>query len=83
MSYVELKNITKIYPNAAAPVLGPIDRTFDKGQFVTLLGPSGCGKSTLNRGNPAFSAYLRSCTDLGYRGAATPRCCAAMPGFCP
>lgn len=49
MAYVELNNITKVYPHAAAPVLGPINRTFDKGQFITLLGPSGCGKSTLLR----------------------------------
>ncbi len=49
MAYVELKNITKAYSGTAAPVLGPIDCCFDKGQFVTLLGPSGCGKSTLLR----------------------------------
>ena len=47
MSYVVLENVTKSYDGAV--ILGPIDRSFDKGQFVTLLGPSGCGKSTLLR----------------------------------
>ena len=48
MSFLELKNITKIYPNGTKAV----DETSLKvqdGEFVVFVGPSGCGKSTLLR----------------------------------
>jgi ABC-type sugar transport system ATPase subunit len=48
MSFLELKNITKIYPNGTKAV----DETslkVEDGEFVVFVGPSGCGKSTLLR----------------------------------
>ena len=47
--YVELSNLTKIYPTPRGPAV--IVRDFNlrikKGEFVTLIGHSGCGKSTV------------------------------------
>src|SRR6266540_1443645 len=47
--YVELSNLTKIYPTSKGPVV--IVKDFNlrikKGEFVALIGHSGCGKSTL------------------------------------
>src|SRR5690349_12417028 len=47
--YVELSNLTKIYPTAKGPAV--IVRDFNlhikKGEFVCLIGHSGCGKSTV------------------------------------
>ena len=48
MSFLELQNITKIYPNGTKA----IDETslnIENGEFVVFVGPSGCGKSTLLR----------------------------------
>jgi len=48
MSYVQLKNIHKKYPNGYEAIKNAtVD--IDQGEFVILLGPSGCGKSTLLR----------------------------------
>jgi nitrate ABC transporter ATP-binding subunit len=48
-SYVELSNLTKIYPTPKGPAV--IVRDFNlnirQGEFVTLIGHSGCGKSTV------------------------------------
>src|SRR2546422_936937 len=47
--YVELSDLTKIYPSAKGPAV--IVRNFNlrigKGEFVCLIGHSGCGKSTV------------------------------------
>jgi nitrate/nitrite transport system ATP-binding protein len=47
--YVELSNLTKIYPTPKGPAV--IVRNFNlrirKGEFVCLIGHSGCGKSTV------------------------------------
>jgi nitrate/nitrite transport system ATP-binding protein len=47
--YVELSNLTKIYPTSKGPAV--IVRDFNlrirKGEFVCLIGHSGCGKSTV------------------------------------
>lgn len=48
MSYVQLKNIRKKYPNGYEAIKNAtVD--IEQGEFVILLGPSGCGKSTLLR----------------------------------
>lgn len=47
MSFIEFKNITKVYGENR--VLDRVDMQVEKGDLVTLLGPSGCGKSTLLR----------------------------------
>jgi multiple sugar transport system ATP-binding protein len=46
MASIQLKNITKNFPNGAA-VLKGINLDIAEGQFVILVGGSGCGKSTL------------------------------------
>jgi sn-glycerol 3-phosphate transport system ATP-binding protein len=48
MSFLELKNITKIYPNGTKAV-DETSLNVEDGEFVVCVGPSGCGKSTLLR----------------------------------
>src|SRR6266567_3892775 len=49
MSYVELSNLTKIYPTSKGPavIVKDFNLRIAKGEFVTLIGHSGCGKSTV------------------------------------
>ena len=48
MSFLELKNITKIYPNGTKAV-DETSLNVEDGEFVVFVGPSGCCKSTLLR----------------------------------
>ncbi|MFU2157888.1 MULTISPECIES: cell division ATP-binding protein FtsE [Caldisericum] len=43
---IELKNVSKIYPNGAV-ALDKVNLKFNKGDFVILMGESGAGKTTL------------------------------------
>src|SRR5438552_11717646 len=47
--YVELSNLTKIYPTSKGPamIVKDFNLRIAKGEFVTLIGHSGCGKSTV------------------------------------
>src|SRR5437899_7451978 len=47
--YVELSNLTKIYPAPKGPavIVKDFNLRIKKGEFVTLMGHSGCGKSTV------------------------------------
>lgn len=47
--YVELSNLTKIYPTPAgqAVIVKDFNLRIKQGEFVTLIGHSGCGKSTV------------------------------------
>jgi len=48
-NYVELSNLTKIYPTPKGPavIVKDFNLNIQKGEFVTLIGHSGCGKSTV------------------------------------
>ena len=48
MSFLELQNITKVYPNGTKAV-NETSLNVEKGEFVVFVGPSGCGKSSLLR----------------------------------
>ena len=48
MSFLDLKNITKIYPNGTKAV-HETALSIEEGEFMVFVGPSGCGKSTLLR----------------------------------
>lgn len=49
MAYIEVNNVSKVYPGGPEPVraLAGISMTLEKGEFIAVTGPSGCGKSTL------------------------------------
>ena len=48
-AYVELSDLTKIYPTPKDPaiIVKNFNLSIQKGEFVTLIGHSGCGKSTV------------------------------------
>src|SRR5688572_16322777 len=48
-AYVELSNLTKIYPTPKGPaiIVKDFNLTIKQGEFITLIGHSGCGKSTV------------------------------------
>ena len=48
MSFIEIINVTKIYPNGTQAV-HETSLSIEKGEFMVFVGPSGCGKSTLLR----------------------------------
>ena len=48
MSGIEVKGVTKVYPNGVRAIES-LDLEVADGEFVVLVGPSGCGKSTLLR----------------------------------
>lgn len=48
MATVELKGVTKTYPNGLKAV-DNLDLTIADGEFMVLVGPSGCGKTTALR----------------------------------
>src|SRR5258706_11861464 len=47
--YVELSNLSKIYPTPTGPavIVKDFNLRIRKGEFVCLIGHSGCGKSTV------------------------------------
>ena len=49
MSFIEVKNLKKIYGNGESSVtaLKDISLSFEKGELVAVVGSSGSGKSTL------------------------------------
>ena len=48
MSFLDIKKVTKIYPNGIKAV-HEASLSIEKGEFMVFVGPSGCGKSTLLR----------------------------------
>ena len=48
MSFLNLENVTKIYPNGTKAV-NETSLSISEGELMVFVGPSGCGKSTLLR----------------------------------
>ncbi len=48
MARLELKNLSKRYPDGTVGLAG-LDLTVEEGELLVCVGPSGCGKSTLLR----------------------------------
>ena len=48
MSYLEFKNLKKVYNNKVVAVKD-FNLSIEKGEFIVFLGPSGCGKTTTLR----------------------------------
>ncbi len=48
-AFLEIKNVTKIYPTKKGPftVLDDVNLIVNQGEFICVIGHSGCGKSTL------------------------------------
>ena len=46
MTQVVLANLTKSFPDGAAPSVKALSLTIESGRICALLGPSGCGKTT-------------------------------------
>ncbi len=61
--YVELANLTKVYPTPQGPavIVKDFNLRIRKGEFVALIGHSGCGKSTVL----SMLAGLNEITDGG------------------
>jgi putative spermidine/putrescine transport system ATP-binding protein len=49
MAFLELTNVTKLFPSAQKPAVDDFNLQVRKGEFVSFLGPSGCGKTTTLR----------------------------------
>ncbi|MDF5731348.1 MAG: nitrate ABC transporter ATP-binding protein [Rhizonema sp. PD38] len=48
-AFLEIKNVTKVYPTKKGPftVLDDVNLIVNQGEFICVIGHSGCGKSTL------------------------------------
>jgi osmoprotectant transport system ATP-binding protein len=47
MPAIEIRDVSKHYPNASRPAVDRVSLSVAEGEFIVLLGPSGCGKTTL------------------------------------
>jgi putative ABC transport system ATP-binding protein len=61
-SVVEARNVSRVFPMAAAPVtaLQDVSMRVDRGEYIGVVGPSGCGKSTL--------LHVLGCVDVATSG---------------
>lgn len=67
---IELKEVTKIYPDGNVRALDHLSLAITKGEFVSVMGPSGSGKSTLlnligSLDTPTSGQILIEGVDLG------------------
>lgn len=49
MSFIEFKNVCKMYPGSKVNTVDNFNLNIDQKEFIAFVGPSGCGKSTTLR----------------------------------
>ena len=49
MSFIEFKNICKMYPGSDKNTVDNFNLNIEEKEFIAFVGPSGCGKSTTLR----------------------------------
>ena len=49
MSFIEFKNVCKMYPGSKVNTVDDFNLNIEEKEFVAFVGPSGCGKSTTLR----------------------------------
>ncbi|HJB15692.1 MAG TPA: sn-glycerol-3-phosphate ABC transporter ATP-binding protein UgpC [Candidatus Blautia excrementipullorum] len=49
MSFIEFKNVCKMYPGSKVNTVDNFNLNIDEKEFIAFVGPSGCGKSTTLR----------------------------------
>lgn len=49
MSFIEFKNVCKMYPGSKVNTVDNFNLNIEEKEFIAFVGPSGCGKSTTLR----------------------------------
>ena len=49
MAFLDVSNVSKVFPNGQDPAVDNFNLQVERGEFVSFLGPSGCGKTTTLR----------------------------------
>ena len=72
MSYIELKDVKKIYKMGEVNInaLSGVNFSVEKGEFVIIAGASGAGKSTIAKLVAKEKGYIYVDTGAMYRGLA-------------
>ena len=81
MSFIELKNIGKKYPNSDKNAETDFNLEINEKEFIAFVGPSGCGKSTTLRMIAGFEEISEGeIIDLIHQAAVDIDCLIINPG---